>query len=65
MFNHVVVGTNDLETARRFYDAVLGTLGQAKGQLRPKGDYIYLSQGAAFIVTRPIDGQPASRANGG
>jgi len=27
MFSHVVVGTNDLEKATRFYDAVLGALG--------------------------------------
>ena len=65
MFSHVVVGTNDLERAKRFYDAVLGTLGHGKGQRRAKGDYIYLSNGASFIVTRPIDGQPASHANGG
>ena len=65
MFSHVVVGTNDLERARRFYDAVLGALGHAKGQRRAKGDYIYLSDGAPFIVTRPINGEPASAANGG
>ena len=65
MFSHVVVGTNDLENARRFYDAVLATLGHGKGQLRAKGDYIYLSDGASFIVTRPINDQPASHANGG
>jgi catechol 2,3-dioxygenase-like lactoylglutathione lyase family enzyme len=65
MFSHVVVGTNDLESARRFYDAVLGTLGHSKGQRRARGDYIYLSDGASFIVTGPINGQPASHANGG
>ena len=27
MFNHIMVGTNDIERARRFYNAVLGTLG--------------------------------------
>ena len=26
MLNHVMVGTNDIERAKRFYDAVLGTL---------------------------------------
>ena len=31
MFNHVVVGSNDLEKAKRFYDAVLGTLGTGEG----------------------------------
>ena len=65
VFSHVVVGTNDLERAKRFYDAVLGTLGHEKGRRRAIGDYIYLSDSAWFIVTRPINGQPASHANGG
>jgi catechol 2,3-dioxygenase-like lactoylglutathione lyase family enzyme len=65
MFSHVVVGTNDLERAKRFYDAVLGALGHGEGLSRAQGDYIYLSEGASFIITRPINGQPASRANGG
>ena len=35
MFSHVTVGTNDMDGARRFYDAVLSTLGHrrfAEGQ---------------------------------
>jgi catechol 2,3-dioxygenase-like lactoylglutathione lyase family enzyme len=27
MFSHIMVGTNDLDRAKKFYDAVLGTLG--------------------------------------
>ena len=27
MFSHVMVGTNDIERSRRFYNAVLGVLG--------------------------------------
>lgn len=29
MFSHIMVGTNDLERAKRFYDALMGTLGVA------------------------------------
>ena len=65
MFSHVAVGTNDLGRAKQFYDAVLGTLGYGKGLLRAKGDYVYLSDNAVLIVTRPLDGQPATPANGG
>jgi len=65
MFSHVVVGTNDLEKAKKFYDAILGTLGYGEGLLRAIGDYVYLSDNALFIVTRPLDGQPATPANGG
>ena len=27
MFSHVMVGTNDIDRSKRFYDAVLGMLG--------------------------------------
>ncbi|HVI89440.1 MAG TPA: VOC family protein [Dongiaceae bacterium] len=65
MFSHVAVGTNDLERAKLFYDATLGQLGYGEGQKRAKGDYVYLSDTGIFIVTPPIDGQPATHANGG
>ena len=31
MFSHVMLGTNDLDRATTFYDAVLGTLGVPPG----------------------------------
>ena len=31
MFSHVMVGANDLEASRKFYDAVLNTLGIPAG----------------------------------
>jgi hypothetical protein len=63
MFSHVVVGTNELERAKRFYDAVLGVLGHAEGQRRAKGNYIYRSDGGLFIVTQPIAARSVSLAN--
>ena len=69
MFSHVMVGTNDIERAKRFYDAVLGVLGageaarnqNATGQTR----LFYRHDGSTFGITEPIDGQPATHANGG
>ncbi len=69
MLNHVMVGTNDLERAKRFYDAVLGTLGAgepfrdttAGGCTR----LFYRHNGSAFAVTEPINGEDATFANGG
>ena len=69
MFSHVMVGTNDIERSKRFYDAVLGVLGagepirnQAKtGHVR----LFYRHDGQTFCVSEPINGQPASFANGG
>lgn len=67
MFSHVVVGTNDLNKAKRFYDEVLGTLGYGEG-LSDDNDkrrrYVYRSHAALFIITQPINGQPATLANG-
>ena len=42
MFSHVTVGTNDLEVSRKFYDALLGTLGIGPG-VAGKSRYFYLS----------------------
>jgi catechol 2,3-dioxygenase-like lactoylglutathione lyase family enzyme len=68
MFSHVVVGTNDLETAKRFYDAVLGALGYGEGvsdDNAARRRYVYNGHTARFIITQPINGLPATSANGG
>ena len=68
MFSHVVVGTNDLKKAKRFYDAVLGALGYGEGMSDDndrRKRFVYRTQTALFIVTQPLDGQPATLANGG
>src|SRR5690349_3401908 len=64
MFSHVMIGTNDLEKARAFYDATLGALGIGPAML--DGHRIFYMTGAgAFSVTKPINGEPATAANGG
>jgi catechol 2,3-dioxygenase-like lactoylglutathione lyase family enzyme len=70
MFNHIVVGSNDLARSQRFYDAVLGTLGFAGEPVRNTAKsgherLFYRHDGGTLIVSRPIDGGPASPANGG
>ena len=65
MFSHVMVGANDLDASRTFYDAVLGTLGIASGFTDDKGRIFYMSPTCVFAVTKPINGAPASAANGG
>ena len=64
IFTHVVVGTNDVERARRFYDAVLGTLG-IKRVMNFDAASLWGIEGPEFMVTRPANGQPATFANGG
>lgn len=65
MFSHVFVGSNDLERSRTFYDAVIGEIGGKPGFLDAKGRLIYMHNGGMLMVTKPIDGKPATPSNGG
>jgi catechol 2,3-dioxygenase-like lactoylglutathione lyase family enzyme len=65
MFSHIMVGANDLDASKKFYDAVLGTLGVGPAIMDEKGRLFYLSPSGVFAITAPINGAPASAANGG
>lgn len=64
MFSHIMVGSNDLDASRKFYDAVLGAIGYPAGVTDEKGRIFYLSPTGVFAITAPIDGNPATVANG-
>jgi catechol 2,3-dioxygenase-like lactoylglutathione lyase family enzyme len=64
MFSHVMVGSNDMAASKKFYDAVLGTLGLPAGITDEKGRVFYLSPTGVFAITAPIDGKPATAGNG-
>jgi catechol 2,3-dioxygenase-like lactoylglutathione lyase family enzyme len=63
MFSHVMIGTNDLERAKIFYDAVLGTLGVAPGFV-DRHRIFWRTPTGVFSVSIPIDGEPATVGNG-
>lgn len=65
MFSHIMVGSNDIERSKKFYDAVLGALGAKPAIVDDKGRLIYMHNNGLFLVTTPINGQPATGANGG
>ncbi|WP_394239721.1 VOC family protein [Vibrio astriarenae] len=65
MFSHVTIGVNDVARAKAFYDAVLGKLGHKPGVMDPKGRCLYMSEHGVFALTKPIDGEEATHANGG
>lgn len=65
MFSHIMVGANDTDASKKFYDATLGAMGAKPGMVDDKGRIIYMHDGGLFIVTKPIDGEPACCANGG
>jgi catechol 2,3-dioxygenase-like lactoylglutathione lyase family enzyme len=65
MFSHMMVGSNDIAKAKVFYDATFGAMGGKPGITDDKGRLIYMHNGGIFIVTTPINGEPACGANGG
>ncbi len=68
MLSHVMIGSNDIKGAKRFYNAVLGVLDvhtpiedvNETGQTR----LFYIHDGSTFCVSEPINGEPANPANG-
>ena len=60
MFSHVMVGTNDIERSKRFYDGLFGK----PARTDDKGRLSYGRRGSVFMVSPPIDGQPATYGNG-
>lgn len=69
MFSHIMIGSNDIEQSKRFYDAVLGTLGAAEPfrNTGPSGHtrLFYRHAGSTFCISEPINGDDATSANGG
>ena len=69
MFSHVMIGSNDIDRSKSFYDAVLATLGAGEPVRNVNGTghtrLFYLHEGGIFCVSEPINGEPASFANGG
>jgi catechol 2,3-dioxygenase-like lactoylglutathione lyase family enzyme len=63
MFSHVMIGTNHLEQAKAFYDAVLGTLGVPAGSV-DRHRVFWRTPTGVFSVSQPIDGKPATVGNG-
>ena len=64
MYSHMMVGSNDIDRSKKFYDALFGAVGADEGHKDDKGRLIYANKGAMFIVSPPIDGQPATHGNG-
>ena len=68
MLNHVMLGSNDIERSKRFYDAVLAVLGAGEPirNVAPSGHtrLFYRHEGSTFGISEPINGEPATFANG-
>ena len=65
MFSHIMIGSNDVDRSKKFYDAIFGALGVAPATPDARGRLAYAHNGGRFMVTKPIDGKQANHANGG
>ncbi|XUY29719.1 VOC family protein [Agrobacterium sp. rho-8.1] len=65
MFTHVMIGSNHLDQSKAFYDATFTALGGKPGTIDDSGRLVYIHKGSRLMVTTPIDGKPATVANGG
>ncbi|HEY1604789.1 MAG TPA: VOC family protein [Allosphingosinicella sp.] len=66
MIGYVTLGTNDLDKARAYYDALFGSIGAKRLMELPQGFTLY---GHGFgqpgiAITRPYDGGAATAGNG-
>lgn len=68
MINHIMLGTNDIERGKAFYDTLLATLGCSEGRMNTNATghirVFYSHEGHTFGLTQPINGESASCANG-
>src|SRR5947207_15715586 len=65
MFSHIMIGSNDIARSKKFYDALFAAMGAQPATEDARGRLIYTHNGGRFMVSKPIDGKPASCANGG
>ena len=65
VFSHIMIGTNDMARSKSFYDALIGAMGGKPGVQDARGRLIYAHRGGRLLITKPIDGEPATFANGG
>ena len=64
MYSHNMVGSNDIARSKKFYDATFAAIGGKPGVEDDKGRLIYMHNDGVFLVTPPIDGNPATGGNG-
>ncbi len=63
MFSHIMIGTNDLDRAKAFYDKLLGTVGVPPANIDGNRMF-YMTKTGILSITKPINGEPATNANG-
>ena len=62
--SYCTVGSNRLEDAKAFYDALLDTIGMKPRFEHPSGGRLYAGDAGMFGVLGPFDKNPATVGNG-
>ena len=65
MFSHLMLGVNDMDASKKFYDATMAVLGYEAGFMDPKGRCVYRGDGGILMLSIPLNAEPACGANGG
>ncbi|MDI1295604.1 MAG: VOC family protein [bacterium] len=65
MFSHIMLGTDDIAASKAFYDATFQAIGGKPGFTDDLGRVVYMHKDGLFLLSKPIDGEPACHANGG
>lgn len=68
MFNHIMIGTNDIEKSKAFYTAVLGVLGAGEPMVNVSDTghtrIFFIHDGSTFSISEPINDEPCAPSNG-
>ena len=64
MFSHIMLGADDIDASKTFYDAIFAATGVGPGITDDKGRVFWMTPTGVFAITKPIDGKPASCGNG-
>src|SRR5438105_13616036 len=65
MFNQFKFVSNYIARSNKSYDALFPAMGAQPATEDARGRLAYSHNGGRFMVSKPIDGKPASQANGG
>ena len=64
MKGYVTLGTNDLNSAARFYEQLFESIGVKRQREMPRAVYFGGESGTELVVITPADGESATAGNG-
>lgn len=64
MYSHVMLGANDIEQSKKFYDAIMDALGYPAGSFDERGRILYINEKGILGVAKPLNGEEATIGNG-